>query len=299
MPERLQEVEKRAWTVLELLNWSSDHLAERKFDNPRLNVELLLAGALGCTRIQLYTNFDKPLSTSELSTFKKLFKRRLAHEPIQYIRAEADFLSQRFLLTRDVMIPRPETEILVEKVVEKCNQEYRDRKATKILDIGTGCGNIAISIADLVENAQVIGFDVSEKAIAVAQKNLEIYGREGGVKFIVLDLFAPLEKVFRAKLEMMVSNPPYISKQEFDASMPEVRDYEPRSATCDEEDGFRFHRRIADFAMALLDLGGWLFLEVGFNQAKGVQEILHHRGLKNIRTFNDLAGIERVVQAQR
>ncbi|MEE9224736.1 MAG: peptide chain release factor N(5)-glutamine methyltransferase [Bacteroidota bacterium] len=299
MTEQLQETEKRAWTILDLLNWGTDYLAGRKFDNPRLNVELLLAAALGCGRVQLYTNFDKPLSPSELSTFKKLFERRLAHEPIQYIRGETEFLSHRFLLTRDVLIPRPETEILVEKVIEQCKQKCQDRRVIKILDFGTGCGNIAISIANHVENAEVIGFDISENAIAVAQKNLGLHGLKGRVKFAVLDLFAPLEEGFRAKVEMVVSNPPYISKQEFDRLMPEVREYEPRIATCDEDDGFRFHRRIADLAKALLAPGGWLFLEVGFNQAKDVREILQQRGLKNMDTFTDYAGIERVMQAQR
>lgn len=299
MAQRLQETEKRAWTILDLLKWGTDYLAKRKFDNPRLNVELLLAIALGCGRVQLYTSFDKPLKPSELSTFKQLLKRRLAHEPIQYIRGETEFFSLRFLITPDVLIPRPETEILAEKVIEKCKEEFSDKHAVRILDIGAGCGNIAISVAKYVENAQVMGIDISGKAVAVAEKNLELHGLKRRVKFILLDVLGSLEAVFRAKLDILVSNPPYVSKQEFDRLMPEVREHEPRIATCDEDDGFRFHRRIADLTSSLLGPDGWLFLEVGFQQAESVREILLERGLKNVSTFKDLTGIERVVQAQR
>lgn len=299
MAEQLQETEKRTRTVLDVLNWGNQCLAERHFDSPRLNVELLLAEALGCRRIQLYTDFDKPLRPSELSVFKMLIKRRIAHEPIQYIRGKTEFLSHRFLLTRDVLIPRPETEVLVERAIERCRKEYGGRKSIKILDVGTGCGNIAISIAHHVENARVIGFDVSEKAIAVARKNLELHGLRGRIRFVVLDLFSSLEEVLRGEVEMVVANPPYIPKQEFDRLAPEIRDYEPRAATCDEGDGLRFHRRIAELAEARLAQDGWLFLEVGFGQAEEVRKILQERDLKNVSVVKDLAGIERVMQAQR
>lgn len=299
MVAQQHHVENRTWTVLSLLNWGSEYLAGREFESPRLNVELLLAETLGCSRIQLYSSFDKPLEKGEVSTFRQLFQRRLAREPLQYIRGKAEFFSEQYIVNRDVLIPRPETEILVERVIELCQRQYRGAKTVRMLDVGTGCGCIAISIARRIENAQVLGFDVSDKAVAVAQRNLALNRLEGRVKFIVLDLFAPLKDAIRAGIDIVVSNPPYVSKEEFERLMPEIRDFEPRSATCDEDDGFRFHRRIADLSGSVLKSEGWLFLEVGHNQSERVREILRGQGMRNVNTFSDYVGFERVVTAQR
>lgn len=302
MPELdVKETSKRIWTILDLISWSADHLKERGFENPRLIVELLLARALNCQRIELYINFDKPLAADELSRFKSLLKRRLAFEPLQYIIGETEFLSLRFFVDAVVLIPRPETEILTEEAIQLCRKEFSHKEFTDVLDIGTGCGNIAICIAHSIRNAKVLGIDISAEALKVAEKNLKLHPTTGGkdrVVFKQLDVFDDVSTLKGDQFNLIVSNPPYISMEEFRHLPREIKEYEPRIALCDEGDGLNFFKRICSIGKKLLQPKGYLLFEVAYNQSEQVKQIMLREDYTNLETVKDYSGYDRVVEGR-
>ena len=288
--------ENSAWTVLSLLQWSSGFLSDKGFDSPRLTAELLLSRVLGCRRIELYTNFDKPLSPDELAGFKSRFKRRLDHEPLQYILGDCEFMGMEFSVDPRVLIPRPETEVLVEFVV-KMTKEF-SRPPGKILDIGTGSGNIAISLAKFVPGASIDAIDASAGALEVARFNLQRHGLEAQVRLMECD-FLNADAVLPGRdYHFIVSNPPYISEREFALLPPEISVFEPRMATTDGGDGLTFYRTIAEKAKELLSREGSVIVETAYDQAASVRKIFEDAGYQNLETVVDYSGIERVVKAQ-
>jgi release factor glutamine methyltransferase len=290
---QIEEHTEERWTVLSVLEWSTRYLQARGFDEARLHVELLLSHVLGLSRIELYTKFDRPLISEELHRFKILLQRRLAREPLQYILGETEFMGLRLFVAPGVLIPRPETEILVEKTLETIRTI--GRSDVDILDIGTGSGNIAIALASFVPEARVTAIDKSVDALSVAKKNVVRHT----VTNVTLQEADVLSDIFPGrKFDVIVSNPPYISREEIVSLAPEIREHEPRVATCDESDGFRFLTRIAQLAPVKLKQGGYLLLEVGFGQSEQVRKLLKQSGLTNIEVFNDYARVPRVMKAQ-
>lgn len=283
---------REAWTVLSLIEWATSYLKDRGFDEARLNVELLLAHILHLPRIGLYTNFDRTLSEGELAGFKSLFKRRLGHEPVQYILGETEFMGLPFWVNTNVLIPRPETELLVERAVELLKHSSKARP--EVLDIGTGSGNIAIATAVLAPSVIVTSVDYSELALALAGKNAE---RNNAQNVIFLQADALLEFLPGREFDVIVSNPPYVSLEEFETLQPEVRDFEPRLAVTDEGDGYRFIKRVIDIGLEKLSPEGILFLEIAYNQAERVRELMI--GWKDVRLIKDYSGIERIVEARK
>jgi release factor glutamine methyltransferase len=270
-------------------------LSRAGIENPRLNAERLLASVLKLDRVGLYLQFDKPLSSAEREPFKALLKRRAAHEPLQYILGETEFMSLHFRVTRDVLIPRPETEILVEKILESC----KGGGAVRILDIGTGSGCIAVSLAKMLPESTVDAADVAASALELAQSNAERNGVAGRVHFIEADIRGEnFAQSVRFPYDVVVSNPPYVCLSEWPNLPKDVRDFEPRTALCDEGDGLSFYRIIASKAGAILSPGGKLFLEIGFGQKNSVFEILQLAGFSGIEACPDLNGIDRVVKAE-
>lgn len=283
----------KTWDVISLLERASEHLKSNGFDEARLNVELLLAHVLHLHRIELYTNFDRPVTDAELSEFKLLFKRRLGHEPIQYILGETEFMGLPLYVNRNVLIPRPETELLVERAVEVIRGTTPGE--VEVLDIGTGSGNISLAIAVMVPSARVTAIEVSPQALDVARCNAE-RNEIRDVEFIHADMledFLP-DRTFN----LIVANPPYISLEEFQGLQEEVRDFEPRLATTDEGDGFRFIRRIVSVAAAKLRSGGFLLMEIAYNQATMAAQILESAGLVDVQLRKDYAGIDRIIEAR-
>ncbi|MBI4418043.1 MAG: peptide chain release factor N(5)-glutamine methyltransferase [Ignavibacteriales bacterium] len=285
--------ETKIWTVRELMKVSIDLLQKKGFDEARLNVELLLAHALRCQRIQLYTGFDKPLSKDEMKEFRRLFERRLNREPLQYIIGSAGFMGLQFRVDPRVLIPRAETETLVEQVMILCNAAQG--KKLSILEIGTGSGNIAISLAKFVKHASVASIDCSPQAIEVAEINATVHEVTDRVEFRVLDAFEPVDQILLKRFDLVVSNPPYTSAEEWEHLQLEVRKYEPKTATTDGRDGLEFFRRIIELAPYLLVDGGSVAFEVGFGQSDHVRRMLSQSGFFNIYVVPDLQNIPRVV----
>ncbi len=286
--------QQRLWTTLSLLNWSTEHLASKGFESPRLTTELLLTNVLKCSRIDLYTNYDRPLMSDELAQFKALFKRRLAHEPVQYILRETEFMGMRFIVDTRVLIPRPETEVLVEQVV-KLSKQF---SSLKILDVGTGSGNIAISLAKYTDHCDVDAIDVSQEALEVAQHNVVFHCCESKVKLYVRDILSTNVLLPSSQYNIIVANPPYISQTEYALLQPEVSDFEPKIATTDGHDGLTFYRALTKIGKEYLTPKGWIVVEFAYNQHGAVGRLFNKAGYKNINIIQDYSKIPRVLKAQ-
>ncbi|MCP3176545.1 MAG: peptide chain release factor N(5)-glutamine methyltransferase [Desulfuromonadales bacterium] len=277
------------WTVLKVLQWTANYLQQAGVDNGRLDGELLLAATLGLDRVGLYLNYDRPMEPAELEGFREFVKRRARREPLQYILGTTEFWSLPFKVTPAVLIPRPDTEILVEEALKRADD------APSILDVGTGSGAIAVALAHELPAAQVVAVDCSPEALAVARGNATLNGVDGRISFQEGDLFA-LES---AEYDLVLSNPPYIPVADIPTLMPEVRDHEPRGALVGGEDGLEAYRALARQAPTLLRAQGWLLVEVGIGQAEAVAELLETAGLGHIAVRADYAGIPRVVAGQK
>jgi release factor glutamine methyltransferase len=281
-----------------MLQWGTSYLSEKGFEESRLTVELLLCHVLHLKRIQLYTSFDKRLTDVELFSFKGLFQRRLQHEPVQYIIGTTEFMGLEFVVDRRVLIPRPETEVLVEHALRYAKDHFPGQPL-RILDIGTGSGCIAVSLAVLIENASVVAFDKSSDAVDVARINAEKNGVEKRVTFSVGDVFGASENDLLSKFRMVVSNPPYISKKEFEELQPEIKEFEPSFAVTDDGDGLSFYRRIAQIGRSFLDEGGAIIVEHAYNQSKSTQKIFIEAGWGNVQPFSDYSGKDRGLVATK
>jgi len=268
-------------TLAEVLRGATEYLADRGVDTARLDAELLLARALGLTRIELYTQHDRPLTEAERAAARELVQRRGRREPLAYVLGDWDF--RRLTLKTDAraLVPRPETEI----VVERCLALLDGAESPRVLDVGTGSGAIALALKQERPDADVSATDVSPGALALARENAEANALD--VRFVEGDLLASAGDTF----DLVVSNPPYVDAAELDALQPELA-FEPRAALLDEgQTG-----RLARAARAVLD--GWLVLEVHENRARSVAEELSAFGYRGISIELDLAGRERVVEAR-
>ncbi len=287
---------KKIWTIIELLNWTSDYLAGKGFDHPRLNAELLLGYTLGLRRIELYLQYDRPLLPEELDRFKTALKKRLKYTPIQYITGKTEFMSLPFVVSPSVCIPRPETETLVETVARRLKG---NQSTLRVADIGTGCGNIAVSLSRQIENIFIYAIDISPQALEIARENAVLNKVEEKIEFIQGDLLSPLGTL-SGELDAVVSNPPYVKHGELNLLPKEVKDYEPIAALDGGQDGVKFHRLIISQVAPLLKNNALLALEVGDGQADQVCEIIENIHLfRKIEKVKDLNGIERVVLAEK
>jgi release factor glutamine methyltransferase len=280
----------RTWKLLELLNEAGGFFAARGIPHPRLQAELLLAGVLKLRRLDLYLQFDRPLTAAEVEAFRAGARQRVRRMPVQYITGEAGFRHLVLAVSQQVLIPRPETEVLVD-VALRC---LDGRGAPRVLELGCGSGAVSISVAREREDARVVATDLSAAAVAVARGNARRHDAAERLAFLCGDLFAPL--AHRPRFDAVLCNPPYIRRTDLDSLEPEVRDFEPRLALDGGEDGLDFYRRIAAEAAAHLKPGGWLVLEVGDGQAEPAAAVLRagHR-LEVVEVASDLAGVPRVL----
>ena len=272
------------WTTLKVLTWTTGYLAEKGVENARREAEWLLCEATGLDRVGLYLNFDKPMSEDELAAYRALVTRRGKREPLQHILGSQEFDGLSFLVTPAVLIPRHDTETLLEQALQHAPHPR------SILDIGTGSGCIAIALARRLPEAQVTAVDLSVEALALAQRNAELHG--AAVEFLQGSFFEP---VAGRRFDLIVSNPPYITSADLLALQPEVRDHEPILALDGGPDGLTAYRAIVSQAATHLEPNGWLLLEVGAGQAADVAALLAQAGFGGIITATDPGGIERVV----
>jgi len=290
-PEAHREGAPRQWTVLPLLAWAEEYLRARAFDEARLNVELLLARALGVKRLDLYLQFDRPLNAGELAAFRALFRRRLAREPVQYVLGETEFMGFTLEVNPAVLIPRPETEELVEDALSWLRREGRGE--ARILEVGTGSGNIAVALGASLPGASVTTIEVSPAASALAKRNCLRNGVTN-VECVTGD-FRAAEFPPRG-FDLVIANPPYVSAAEAALLEPEVRDFEPAGALTDGGDGFTMIRLIVSRGAGLLAQGGGMFLEIGASQEEDAAAIARGAGLTDVTVKKDFAGIGRILR---
>ena len=279
-------------TVLEAINKSADYLAAKKIESPRTNAELLLASILNCKRLDLYMMFDRPLGESEISKYREYLRRRSDFEPLQYILGKVEFYGLELMVNPDVLIPRPETELLVEAVINK----MATINYPKILDIGTGSGNIAIALAANLPDAEIASLDVSESCIEIAKRNSESLHLRERINFRCKDIFTMKEGEYW-NYDVIVSNPPYVSKIDYQKLQKEIIDYEPDFAVTDFSDGYRFFKKIILLSKNILKSGGYLFFEIAEGQSGKVKNIFLENGLRNISVLKDYQGISRIISA--
>ena len=281
-------------TVLEALNTASDYLNKKGINSARLNSELLLTSILNCKRLDLYLSFERPLQKNEIDIYRELLKRRSTFEPLQYIIGKVEFYGLEFEVNPSVLIPRPETELLVEAVIEL----LKKYESPSILDIGSGSGNISIALAKNIPACKIVGLDISEEAIETAKRNAKLNEVGDQLMFVKKNILNGLE-IGENKFDVVVSNPPYISAEEFLNLDPELRLYEPRFALTDENDGLSFYRKISALSKSLLKNNGKIFFEIGAGQSEEVKRILLDNDYKSIVIRKDFSDIERIIIGEK
>lgn len=281
---------KDVWTISSLLNWTVNYFKSKNIESARLDAEVLLSHVLGQERIYLYVHFDELMEQTELSQFREYVKKRAQHMPVAYIIGEREFMGLPFKVTKDTLIPRPDTEILVENVLANVDKD----KEIEIVDIGTGSGAIILSLLVNLPKAQGKTVDIASKAIEIAKENAVNLQVNDRCEFFVGDLFVPLKG---EKFDVIVSNPPYIPQKDIATLNVDVKSYEPVSALTDGGDGLSYYRRLLSEGKKYLKENGFIALEIGIYQALAVKQIALENGWKNIKIIKDYAGIDRVVLA--
>jgi release factor glutamine methyltransferase len=286
----------KAWCIKALLETATDYLVEKGIENARLNAEVLLAHQLHVKRISLYLNFDQPLTEEEVSGYRNLIRRRLKREPLQYITGNQEFWSLAFSVNPHVLIPRPETEILVEQAITLAGTFPEG--PLHILDLGTGSGIISVTLAKEIPQSRVFATDVSGDALGVASVNAREHGVSDRIAFLQGDLFEPLARR-KPGFHLIASNPPYVCTHEIQGLLPEVALYEPKKALDGGADGMHYLRRIIHQAPLFLCPGGWLLLEMSPHQVENALFELARTGMyQNEKIIEDYSHHQRVLVAQ-
>ena len=282
---------KENWRIIDLINWGEDYFNKNDFESPKQEIEWLLCDLLNYKRVDLYINFDEIVLPIKLKLLKKWIKKRLKRMPLQYITGNTEFYGKKFFLNKDVLIPRPETERLIDISLE-CIKQINN---PKILEVGTGSGCIAISLALEREDAQIASIDISESALEKAKENAK-YHKTTNVSLSKVDILNDLP---RGKYDMLISNPPYISYDEMQTIMVDVKDFEPELALTDFKDGLQFYARLSDIGPLLIKKHGWMLLEVGANHhSKKVLNLFKSKGFKDIDLLSDYNNNKRVLRVK-
>jgi len=266
--------------------------------NPDREAEILLSYFLEMSRSEIYLNSDRVLKDIEKAQLEKMIQKRIEKIPLQYITKHQEFMGMDFLVEKGVLIPRPETEILVEEVIRK----LKNYKCSRVADLGTGTGIIAVSIAKFIEDVIIYATDISKKSLQIALKNTQKHGCKDKIIFLQGDLFEPfIGKIKKNSLDGIISNPPYIDSHDFESLPPEIKDNEPKVALSGGIDGLDYYRKIIKKSPQYLKKNGFMALEVGFDQSKIVKELIikENNFNQNIEITKDYLGIERVVIAYR
>ncbi|PQO26721.1 peptide chain release factor N(5)-glutamine methyltransferase [Blastopirellula marina] len=285
------------WTIGRLLNWTTEYLESKGSEEARLEAQLMLGHALECPKIQLYARFEEVVDDGKRAKFRELVKQRAAGKPVAYVLGTSEFYSMEFVVTPDVLIPRPETEHLVIETLDLLKGRSTNEPVS-ILDIGTGSGIIAVTIAKQAPKASVLATDISEKALAVAKQNAEKHSVSERIEFAAGDLFDAVSS--GSQFDVIVSNPPYIAQSERTLMDAHVIEHEPHVALFAEEEGIAVLRRILEQAAGYLKSGGWLLLEFSPMVAKRVAKIAEETGFyERISIGKDLAKLDRYLIAKK
>lgn len=276
------------WTIGKLINWGKEYFAQKNIDNPRLNIELMLCKILNCERIDLYLKYEYPLKREQLDILRDMVIRRANREPLQYILGEVYFYNLKFKIDNRALIPRSETELLVEQALIFLNSI---NKQAKIIDVGTGSGCIAISIAKHFPNSDIIALDISENALDLARENAKLH-RIDNITFLHQNFFTYKAK---QKFDLIVSNPPYVLQNDLDKFQPELK-YEPQLALTTGEDGIKFYRRLFEFLENLEDRGAML-IELNEKTSNEVTKLVP--SLYKSQIIKDYAGLDRIMIVQK
>lgn len=286
----------KVWCIKTLLETAADYLVEKGIENARLNAEVLLAHQLQVKRISLYLNFDQPLTEKEVSGYRHFIKRRIKREPLQYITGTQEFWSLAFKVNPHVLIPRPETEILVDQALTLAGSFHN--APLHILDLGTGSGIISVSMAKEVPESLILATDVSREALEVARENAQEHGVLDRITFLRGDLFEPLMSE-KPVFHLIASNPPYVCTHEIQGLFPEIALHEPRLALDGGKDGMHLLKKIIRQAPQFLHPGGWLLLEMSPYQVENALLTLAGTGVyQNETKIEDYSHRQRVVMAQ-
>ena len=286
------------WTIQKLLNWVTEYFTDKGVDAPRLSAELLLSHVLGLKRIELYTQFDKPVAKPQLDELRGLVKRAGGHEPVAYLIGKTEFYSLELNITSDCLIPRPETELLVQRAIEF----LRTRHGTQfVCDLCTGSGCVAVAMARNVPEARVIATDISAAALEVAARNVDKHQLTERITLLQGDLFEPLVQPLDVEqFDLIACNPPYVSTVEYETLDKNVKDYEPRIALYAGDDGLDVYRRIIEKADQFLKPEAVLMLEIGYAQGNAVRELLEqNNAFAEIIIEKDFHDNDRIVTAKK
>lgn len=271
-------------TIIEILQKTSSFLEKKGVENARLDSEYILATALNCRRLDLYLKFERPLSEAELAAIRPLLRRRSRREPLQYVLGTSEFFDTSLVVDQRALIPRPETEQFVERILAKPKQSPK-----RILELGTGCGAIAIALASHYPGASLTAVDRSEEALVLARENITASGFMDRLELRESDWFKTIE----GKYDLIVSNPPYLSEEEWRAAQPEVREHEPRVALVAAKDGLADLEKILVGALPFLRAGGLLALETGLAHHKALALIADQLSYRGWKSEEDLLGSKR------
>jgi release factor glutamine methyltransferase len=284
------------WTIQKLLSWVTEYFTGKGVDSPRLNTEWLLSYALGLKRIELYTQFGKVVGQEQLSQLHELVKRAGAHEPIAYLTGKKEFYSLEFEITKDCLIPRPETELLVERAIEFLRMRNGEQF---VCDLCTGSGCVAVAIARNFANCRFVATDISDAALAVAEKNVAKHGLMNRIKLLQGDLFEPvIAGLGPAKFDLIVCNPPYVSEPDYEKLARNVKDFEPKSALTAGQDGLDIIKKIIADANRHLKPAGTLMFEIGNEQGNTVHKLLETAGyFGDVKIEKDYSNLDRVAIA--
>lgn len=291
----METISPKIWRTIDVLNWSKAYLRDKGVDSPQVEVEWLLREVLNCSRIDIYLHYERPMSSAELTQFRKMLIERAGGKPVQYVVGHTEFMGLTFEVSPDVMIPRPETEVVVEKVIEILKK--RAWKKPRIADIGTGSGCIAVSLAVYVPDCWVVACDVSADALTIARRNAENHHVTHRIDFRQIDILKREEIPF-APFHILVSNPPYVSEKMF-SELPEiVRKHEPALALTPGGDGLLFYRRLGNLSKKLLTQDGMLVMEIGGTyQEEDVLKVFSTCGLSHSEVVKDYIGQSRGIFA--
>jgi len=281
-------------TVLEALKLSEEYLKKYNIDSSRLNAELLLADILNCKRLDLYLLYDKPLQESEIAKYRDYLKRRSSREPLQYIIGNVEFFGCKFFVDPSVLIPRPETELLVECALKK----YLSQDEIRILDIGVGSGNIAIALLKNLPLSSAVGVDINDDTLSLASKNARENNVIGRLELVKFNILKDDHKTL-GNFDIVISNPPYISLNDFENLEPELKNYEPLLSLTDNSDGYLYYEKIIAVSFDLLNNNGRLFFELGKDQHTKVKKMMIENGFSKINIVKDYSDIERVIFGEK